>query len=186
MEDFAAQKSRLGRADLDDLSRPHALRAAAEQPGPDRAPPAQHSGRHRPDVDADRARPLLPHADRGDQDRVCRSQPVHRRSGVREDAGEGAAVEGLRRPPARAHRSGQGDRPAGVRRHPHGQRHDLLHRRRQGPQRRVVHQQHLSTPSDPAIVAGETGIMLQNRGAGFSLEPGIPTASNPASGRFTR
>ena len=37
----------------------------------------------------------------------------------------------------------QGDRPAGLRRHPHGQRHDLLHGRRQGPQRRVVHQQHL-------------------------------------------
>ena len=45
----------------------------------------------------DRAGPLLPHADRGDQDRLRRSQPVHRRSGVREDPGEGAAVEGVRR-----------------------------------------------------------------------------------------
>ena len=77
--------------------------------------------------------------------------------GVREGAGEGAAVEGLRRQPARAHRSEEGDRPAGVRRHPHGQRHDLLHRRRQGSQRRVVHQQHLqlvrigrSSPATPA------------------------------------
>ena len=42
------------------------------------------------------ARALLPHADRGDEDRLRGSQPVHRRPGVREGAGEGAAVEGLR------------------------------------------------------------------------------------------
>ena len=40
---------------------------------------------------------LLPHADRGDEDRVRRSQPLHRRSGVRQGAGQGAALEGLRR-----------------------------------------------------------------------------------------
>ena len=45
--------------------------------------------------------PLLPHADRSDEDRVRGPQPVHRRSGVREGAGEGAAVEGLRRAAAR-------------------------------------------------------------------------------------
>ncbi len=46
---------RMGRADLDDLPRSHALRAPAKRPGPDRAPPAQHSGRHRRDGHADRA-----------------------------------------------------------------------------------------------------------------------------------
>ena len=37
------------------------------------------------------------------------------------------------------------------------------------------------------IVAGDTGIMLHNRGSGFSLEPGHPEpASSRASGRSTR
>ena len=44
----------LGRADLDDVSRPHAVRAAAEQPGTDRADPAQHPRGHRRAVDAER------------------------------------------------------------------------------------------------------------------------------------
>ena len=51
----------------------------------------------------------------------------------------------------------QGDRSAGLRRGQDGQRHHLFHGRRQGPQRRVVHQQHLqlvrlrrSSPARPA------------------------------------
>ena len=37
------------------------------------------------------------------------------------------------------------------------------------------------------IVAGETGIMLHNRGTGFSLDPdSSQPVSSPASGRFTR
>ena len=35
------------------------------------------------------------------------------------------------------------------------------------------------------IVVPGTGISLQNRGAGFRLEPGIPTASPAASARIT-
>ena len=103
----------MGRADLDDLSRPHALRAAAERPGADGAASSLNI-LEGIDLTAMRTQPgpLLPHADRSDEDRLRRSQPLHRRSGVREGAGEGAAVEGLRRPPARADRSEEGDRPA--------------------------------------------------------------------------
>ena len=36
------------------------------------------------------------------------------------------------------------------------------------------------------IVAGDTGIVLQNRGTGFSLNPTIQIVSNRASVRFTR
>ena len=46
-------------------------------------------------------------------------------------------------PAARADRSAEGDRPAGIRRRPRRQRHHVLHRRRQGSQRGVVHQQPL-------------------------------------------
>ena len=55
----------------------------------------------------------------------------------------GAAVEGLRGEAPRADQSRQGDRSAGLRRGQDGQRHDLFHGRRQGPERRLVHQQHL-------------------------------------------
>ena len=98
----------MGRADLDDLSRPHALRAPAERPGADRAPAAQHSRRHRPDGACGRQPERYYHTlIEATKIAVCGSQPLHRRPGVREGPGEGAAVEGLRRPPARAHRSGR-------------------------------------------------------------------------------
>ena len=42
----------------------------------------------------------------------------------------------------------------------------------------------LSTRSDRAIVAGETGIMLQNRGAGFSLDPTHPNKLEPGKRPF--
>ena len=45
----------LGRADLDGLPRPHAVRVPAEQSGPDRAAAAEHPRRHRSEVDAGRA-----------------------------------------------------------------------------------------------------------------------------------
>ena len=36
------------------------------------------------------------------------------------------------------------------------------------------------------VVAGSTGVMLQNRGAYFSLDPRIPTAWSPERSRCTR
>ena len=91
-------------------------------------------------------------------------------------------LEGLRGQPARAHRSEQGDRSAGVRRHPASAATRPISRsstRTATPSRSSTAS---STRSDPAIVAGDTGIMLQNRGAGFSLEP---DASQPLRARQT-
>ena len=130
----------VGRADLDDLPRSHPLRISAEQPGAHRAAAAQHPRRRRPGVDAERSGALLPHAHRGDEDCLRGSQPLHRRPGVRQGAGPGAAVQGLRGEAPRTDQSRQGDRSAGLRRGQDGQRHDLFHGRRQGPERRLVHQ----------------------------------------------
>ena len=73
MQDFAEHTVRVGAAHLDDLQGLHAPRDAAEQPGADGAHPAEHSRGHRPRVDEERPGPLLPHADRGDEDRVLGS-----------------------------------------------------------------------------------------------------------------
>ena len=134
---------RMGRADFDHVSGSHAVRAAAERPGADRAPPAEHAGRHRPAGHAVAAGALLSHDDRGDQDRLCRSQPVHRRSGVRDDSGARTAFEGVCGQAAGAHRSEHGDRCSSLRQYSCGSRHHLLHHRRPRSERGVVHQQHL-------------------------------------------
>ena len=85
-----------------------------------------------------------------------------------------------------ADRSGEGDRPAGVRRHPDGQRHDLLHRRRQGPQRRVVHQQHLQRVRLGDRRRRHRHHAAQPRQPGSRSIPDIPIASSRASVRSTR
>ena len=63
----------------------------------------------------DAAGAVLPHADRSDEDCLCRPQSLHRRSGVFESAGEGAAGQGLRRGASWPDRSEKGDRPARLR-----------------------------------------------------------------------
>ena len=82
MEDFAAQKSNWVEPISTTYRDLDAVRAAAQQSGAHRAPSAQHPGRHRSEVDAHRSGPLLPHADRRDEDRLCGSQPLHRRPGL--------------------------------------------------------------------------------------------------------
>ena len=97
MEDFAAQKSDWVEPISTTYRGLHALRDAAERPGADGAAARSTFSKASTWSRCGPTRSLLSHADRSDQDRLRRSQPLHRRSGVRQSACEGAAVEGLRR-----------------------------------------------------------------------------------------
>ena len=174
----------VGGADLDDLQGLYAQRVPAEQPGADGAASPEHPRGHRPAVDAERSGALLPHADRSDEDCVRRSQPLHRRSGILESAGQGVAVEGLRGEAARA-RSIRTRRS--IRRRTAKSAWAATQRTSRSSTRiamRCRSSTASSTRSDPAIVAGDTGIMLHNRGTGFSLDPDHPNRFEPGKRPF--
>ncbi len=95
-------------------------------------------------------------------------------------------VEGLRRETPRAHQSAAGDRSAVVRRVQPRRGHDVLHGHRQGPERRVVHQQHLQRLRIGHRRGRHRHHAAQPRHGILARDRPSRTSTRPASGRSRR
>ena len=173
MEDFAAQRSRLGRADLDALSRPRGLRMPAERAGAGGADDPAHARGLSTSRRALRARPTAsicsPRRPRPPIACATPSSAIRARSRV---AGR-AASSPTRYAERVARRTIRLDRAcrAGAWDERRAQGHDLSLRRRSRRQRDLVHQ--LAVPDfGSGIMAPESGVLLHNRGISFRTDPG--------------
>ena len=169
---------RVGRSDLDQLSRLRRVRAAAARAGLRGARDAEHprsvraEARHEPRGARAVGSAVLAPDGRSEEARLLRSAGAERRSEIREGAGEQSAVEVLRGHAVRPDQPGQGVKAGGRRRH--RRRHHLSRRPPIAGATwcRSIHSV-FSVYGSRATVP-PYGFVLHNRGSAFSLDPTKP------------
>ena len=203
-KDLADHHVRLGRAALDDLSRLPGARAAAEHAGRRRARDAEHPRGVRPQGARPQHRRLPAPAGRGQAHRVRRSRrlarPTRRRRRRRRSSGcsrrttpRSAARRSTRtrRPPTTSRSRSTAGRTPGGGDEPVG-RGDTIYLTAADADGNVISLiQSIYETFGSGIVAGDTGIVLHNRGNLFSLDarPSEPDRARQAAvphARFRR
>ena len=179
-EDLAAHEGEWGEPDLVHLSRLHGVRDAAAHPGPGRAAePEPARGLRSRALRAPVAR-ASPPADRDDQAGLRRPRPLGGRPRARARAGggpaqqelRGAAAPGLRSRKAQWHKWGELD----------GDTTGFVVADAQGNIMSVIQSLYKSFGS--GVVAPDTGVVLQNRGAYFNTDPAHPNHFAPGKRPF--
>ena len=181
LDDLMGQTSQLGRADLGAVQELPRMGAAAQQPGRRGAGDVADSRALRPRRVGTQFGAVSPPADRGQEARLRRSRPVRGRSRGDEDPGFPALLRqasslnagpssNLKRAPSNARSRGAAM--------PHSETIYLTVADAQGNMVSFINS--LYDAFGSGVVVPGTGFALQNRGSGFTIEPGLPNTVAPS------